>query len=304
MEDNEGSMTAILTAYARAYHATHDEPKIFDDFLANELFTEAERDFFGKGLASSLVFFDPDLAATCPDQATTLAWYMRIQGGPVTLSRSRYTEDCLVERVHAGVQQYVILGAGLETFAFRRPELMQKLDVYELDHSATQAEKRQRLERAGWQLPARLHFVPVDFATEGLTAALGRSTYDAGQEAFFSWLGVTYYLPRPTVLDTWHAVANLAPRGSRLVFDYLEAQAFVPGHAAHRVQKMQEIVRNVGEPMQAGFEPAGLAQDLAQCGLQLVENLNPVDIQARYFKDRSDGYRAFEQMHFAQASVM
>jgi methyltransferase (TIGR00027 family) len=303
MEENKASMTAVLTAYARAYHATHDHPKIFDDYLANELFTEAERAYFGKGLASSLAFFDPELAAASPDEATTLAWYMRLQGGPVTLSRSRYTEDCLAAAVRRGVRQYVILGAGLETFVFRQPELMKQLHVFEVDHPATQAYKQNRLAELGWSVPPNLHFVPVDFSSESLAAALHRSAYDPGKAAFCSWLGVTYYLTREAVLDTWRALASLAPAGSAIIFDYLEADAFVPGRAAHRVLKMQEIVRNVGEPMKAGFDPAALAADLAQAGLRLEENLSPADIQARYFSGRTDGYRAFEQMHFARAGV-
>jgi methyltransferase (TIGR00027 family) len=303
MQENKASMTALLTAYARAYHATHDNPKIFDDFLANDLFTEAEQAEFGKGLGSSLAFFAPELAAATPDEATALAWYMRLQGGPVTLSRSRYTEDCLAAAVRAGVSQYVILGAGFETFAFRQPELMQHLHVFEIDHPATQAFKQQRLAALGWEIPPHLHFVPVDFSTESLPAALRRSAYDPGKETFFSWLGVTYYLMREAVFDTWGALAALAPAGSAMVFDYLEAEAFVPGRAAPRVAKMQEIVRNVGEPMHAGFDPAALAADLAQAGWRIEENLSPADIQARYFSGRADGYRAFEQMHFARAGV-
>jgi methyltransferase (TIGR00027 family) len=303
MEESQVSFTALLTAYARAYHATHDDPKIFDDFLAHHLFTEEERTYFGKGLAESLKFLDPERAAACPDQATALAWYMRLQGGPVTLSRSRYTEDSLETAVRQGVRQYVILGAGLDTFAFRRPEMLKQLQVFEIDHPAMQAFKRQRLSKLGWEIPAQLHWVPVDFAKENLATALDRSAYDPQASSFFSWLGVTYYLTRDVVFATLQAIADSTPAGSTVMFDYFDTDAFVPEKAATRMQRMQAIVRGVGEPIQTGFDPSTLAADLASLGLRLHENLSPSDIEGRYFQGRMDGYHAFQHAHFARAGV-
>ena len=111
---------------------------------------------------------------------------MRIQGGPVTLSRSRYTEDCLLATISQGVQQYVILGAGMDTFAFRHPELMQKLHVFEVDQPATQAFKCARLEKLGWKLPPQLHFVEIDFSTEQIQTALqGQAVFEAAETILF-----------------------------------------------------------------------------------------------------------------------
>jgi methyltransferase (TIGR00027 family) len=228
---------------------------------------------------------------------------MQFQGGPVTLSRSRYTEDSLAAAFEQGVEQHVILGAGLETFAFRQPDMMRRLHVFEVDHPATQAFKQQRLAELGWELPAHLHFVPADFSQEGLATALHRSPYDRQKPTFFSWLGVTYYLTPAAVSDTWREIAGLAPAGSALIFDYLDADAFVPEKAARRVQKMQEIVRNIGEPMKAAYDPARLGAELEQAGLRLQEDLDPAQIQVRYFSGRTDGYRAFEHFHFARTAV-
>jgi methyltransferase (TIGR00027 family) len=303
MEDSRVSLTALLTAYARAYHATHAAPKLFNDYLADQLFTEEERTYFGDNLAEALKFLDPERAAACPDRAAALAWYMRLQGGPITLSRSRYTEDSLVGALSQGVRQYVILGAGMETFAFRQPELMRRLHVFEIDHPATQAFKLQRLAELGWDVPPELHFVPVDFTREHLAAALRRSPYDPQAASFFSWLGVTYYLTREVVFDTLRAIAGVAPAGSLIVFDYMDLDAFVPERAARRMQRMQAIVRQAGEPMKAGFDPSRLAADLEAMGLRLREDLSPADIEERYFRGRSDGYHAYEHVHFAQVAV-
>ena len=118
MEDNKVSSSALMTAYVRAYHSAHDAPKIFNDFLAHHFLLDEAVTYIEQFLANSLHSLDPTRAASCPDQATALAWAMRsITVTSHTLSRSRYTEDALEEAVRQGVRQYVILGAGMDTFA-------------------------------------------------------------------------------------------------------------------------------------------------------------------------------------------
>lgn len=303
MEENQVSITALVTAYARAYHAKNDSPKIFNDLLADHLFKEEERSYLGHNLAESLKFFDPERAMSCPDQATALAWVMQSYNGPTTLSRSRYVEDSLAELVNQGVEQYVILGAGLDTFAFRQPELIKQLRVFELDHPATQAFKRQRLTEIGWEFPEQLHLIPVDFTKEGLAEVLKHSPYDPQVLSFFSWLGVTYYLPRDVVFNKLRQIAGIAPSGSMIIFDYLDTNAFDPKKASKRVQLTQEIVRRAGEPMKTGFDPSTLAEDLEGIGFHLRENLSPSDIEERYFKGRTDDYHASEHTYFAWVEV-
>jgi methyltransferase (TIGR00027 family) len=293
--------TALLAAYVRAYHAMHDPPKIFDDLLGYSLIPEEWRALLEQGLVSSLHLYDPELAASCPDQATALAQVMRAMapGPPMTLGRSRYTEESLEKAVSQGVKQYVILGAGMDTFAFRRPDMLEQLQMFEVDHPATQTFKRRRLAELGWEQPAQLHFVPVDFTQESLAAALTRSSYDPQAPSFFSWLGVTYYLPRDAVFATLRAITNVAPAGSAVIFDYLDTDAFVPERAAKRVQVMLESFRQQGVPLITGFDPSTLTADLANLGLRLYEDLSPTDIQERYFQGRTDGYYACEHEHYA-----
>lgn len=303
MPENQISITALVTAFARAYHSEYDSPKIFDDFLAPKLFTPEEYVYFSHNLAKSVEFFDPKFAATGPDETAALAHVMQIQNGPVTLSRSHYTEDCLEASVKQGVEQYVILGAGLDTFAFRRPDLLKKLQVFEVDHPATQNGKRQRIARLGWETPRQLHFVPVDFASDNLATALQQSGYDPQKTSFFSWLGVTLYLTRQAVFDTLQSIATIASPGSIIVFDYLDTNAFIPERTEKRVQLMQEVVRRAGEPVKTGFDPETLGELLAESGLSLAENLGPSDIEALYFKGRTDNYHAKAHFHFARVVV-
>ncbi len=305
MKEKKASFTATLMAYYRAYHAMHETPKIFDDFLAHRLVKEEERASIENQIAESLKLFDSARAASCLDRATALRWMMReaLAAPSLILGRSRYSEDSLENSVLQGVQQYVILGAGMDTFAFRRPEMLEKLQVFEVDHPATQAVKFHRLAQAGWEQPEQLHFVPVDFEKESLAEALMRSPYDPKIPGFFSWLGVTYYLTRDAIFATLRAIAGISPPGGTVVFDYMDTDAFVPGRVARRVDMIQKSARQMGEPMITGFDPPSLTAELASIGLRLHEDLSPADIQERYFRGRTDGYRACEHAHFAWALV-
>jgi methyltransferase (TIGR00027 family) len=306
MDANQVSKTAMGTAFMRAYHAAHDNPRIFDDFLARQLITAEELLIIEERHLAAFLRFDPAGAASCPDRASALAGWMQGNGAPaIVFSRARYTEDILEAAVRKQeVEQYVILGAGMDTFALRRPDLLDRLQVFEVDHPGTQAHKRHRIREAGREHPAQLHFLPVDFSREDLAKALESSAYDPQAPSFFSWLGVTYYLTRDVAFATLRAIAQAAPPGSTVVFDYLDAEAFVPERAARRVQIMMKLVEWVGEPMLTGFDPASLAADLASLGFRLEENLSPSDIEARFFAGRPDGYHACEQAHLARATVV
>ncbi len=304
MEENEFSRTSLMTAYCRGYHALHDAPKIFDDFLAYSILTLEERAGFEQYFVTALQSAQPEFFATFPDRAAVVAWTIRnVLPSPLFLSRARYTEDSLEEDVRQGIKQYVILGAGMDTFAFRRKELMGQLQVFEVDHPATQAFKRNRLTELAWEPPVRLHFVPVDFTQENLAAVLARASYETQALSFFSWLGVTMYLTRDAVFATLRTIADSSPTGSTVIFDYFDTDAFIPGKAAPRVQGMMRSAEKLGEPMLTGFDPSTLATDLHRIGLHLQEQLSPSDIQERYFKGRIDGYRAYEHAHFACAVV-
>lgn len=304
MEANQVSKTAMGTAFMRAYHAAHDHPKIFDDFLAHQMITEEERQVIEARQLAAFQHYDSARAESFTNRAQALAYWMQSSAAPpITLGRARYAEGNLEEAVEQGVKQYAILGAGMDTFALRRPDLVERLQVFEIDHPATQALKRQRLLNVGQELPPQLHHIPVDFSRENLAAALGRSAYDPQALSFFSWLGVTYYLTREALFATFRAIAAVAPAGSSVVFDYLDTDALVPGRAARRVEHMTEMVRLVDEPMITGFDPATLARDLDCLGLRLCEDLSPTDIQGRFFAGRPDGYHACEHAHFAWAVV-
>lgn len=302
MEENNISKLAPGTAYLRGYHAVHHNPKIFDDVLAYQFFTEEERTSFNEQFLTWLQIVNPACAAIFPDPAVALAWVMKNSALSNIVSRARYTEEKLEEAVRQGIKQYVILGSGIDTFAFRRPELVNQLQVFEVDDPALQEFKRRRLTELGWELPAQLHFVPFDFTQDRLAEALSRSQYDPQALTFF-WLSVTYYLTRDDVFAILKAVADISPKGSIVIFDYLDTDAFVPVKAAPRVLGIIAGAQLVSEPMKAGFDLSTLAADLAALGLSLHENLGPPKIEERYFRGRTDDYHALEHVHYAYAVV-
>lgn len=283
MKENQVSFTAMMTAYMRSYHAMYITPKIFDDFLAYSLIPEEKRVLIEQNI--------PEASRINRLRNTNI------------ISRARYTEDILEKAVKQGIRQYVILGAGLDTFAFRRPEMMGQLEVFEVDHPATQEFKLLRIAELGWKYPAKLHFIPMDFTKESLGTVLTYSpSYDTKSKTFFSWLGVTMYLTRNEVFATLCSIINIAPAGSIIVFDYLDLDAFNPEKST-KIQRRLKFLRDISEPMITGFDPSTLADDLANLGLSLYENLDSTDIERLYFQGCKNEYHAAKHGHFAYAII-
>jgi len=315
MKENQASFTALSVAYMRAYHSMHDAPKIFDDFLAYDLIPKEKRELIEQYLIEQNLPLDQQLNyfkhTTLHSNDTPISASLRQvinnaineQGWIAQLfSRAWYAEDNLEIAIKQGVKQYVNLGAGMDTFAFRRPEMLEELEVFEIDHPATQEFKLHRLAELGWKHPAKLHFIPVDFTKESLVTALtSSSSYDSTAKNFFSWLGVTYFLTRDEVFKTLRYITEIAPADSTLVFDYFDTDAFIPEKSSPQMQKSLEYLRKIGEPMITGFNPSTLGEELASLGFRLHENLSPANIEERYFQGRTDGYHAYEYGHFACA---
>jgi methyltransferase (TIGR00027 family) len=299
MKKDKGSFSAIITAYMRAYHAKHDNPKIFDDFLAYSLIPDGIRAQIEDSLDKPLI--STFSKSSDSDQTITLASLIQTTN---PICRARYVEDTLEKAVRQGIRQYVILGAGMDTFAFRRPDLIEQLEVFEVDHPATQEFKLSRLACLGWKHPAKLHFIPIDFKQESLVTALTRSSsYDPKIKSLFSWLGVVIYLTRGEVFAALRSITDIAPAGSMVIFDYTNTDAFIPEKSSPQMQKFMELGQKIGEPMITGFKPSTLAEDLKSLGFRLYENLSPDDIERLYFQGRMDGYHAQEHGHIACAVI-
>jgi methyltransferase (TIGR00027 family) len=301
MEVERHSMTAVLVAAIRAYHFLGPGPHIFDDSLAYVLLSPAERVAFEQAAVRRLRYLNPTLATSGADTAQIASHSLRAGGGAGALVRARYIEESLLAALARGARQYVIIGAGLDTFAFRRPDLGDRLQVIEIDHPATQASKRDRLARAGLVSPANLFFAAADLEWESVADALSRTPYDRTLPTFFAWPGVMMYLTRKAMFETLQSVVGVADPASELVFDYIEPGSFAPDAPA-RVRFALHRVRRFGEPLRSGLDPTTLDSELARVGLRLVEDLGPPEVEAR-FLERAEGFHAVEFCHLVRAAV-
>jgi methyltransferase (TIGR00027 family) len=206
-------------------------------------------------------------------------------------ARSRFVEDRLAAAFGGGIGQYVILGAGLDTFAWRNP--FRDLQVFEVDFPATQEWKRGMIDEAGLGNPAGLTFVPLDFEDKTLAAGLKEAGCDLSAPAFFSWLGVVPYLTLEGFRATLGDIARMPP-GSGLALDYgLSAAALGPIHRL-ALQALAERVASAGEPFKLLFTPAELEAELRGAGFSRIEQWSYKDLNALYFQGREDGLKLSE----------
>jgi methyltransferase (TIGR00027 family) len=269
VQQEKPSRTGELTAIMRAIHQiVDDEPKIMVDLIAPRLVD----------------------TTSGPDD-----WLAPILNHPFVkrwragfLIRNRYAEDCLAGGVERGVQQYAILGAGLDTFAFRQPPWARSISVYEIDHPATQSLKRDRLAAAGIAMPPNLVFIPIDFERTSLADALRAADFDFSKQTFFSWLGVTQYLTLDAINETLELVLRL-PRSSEIVFSFILPFEMSPRLEAEALATAARKAAEVGEPWLSTFRAEDLKLRLRTMGFSEVIHLTPEDAHERYLKNRSDG---------------
>ncbi len=218
--------------------------------------------------------------------------------------RTRFAEDALASAIaRRGVRQLVVLGAGLDTLAYRAP-LGEGLRIFEVDHPATQAWKRQRLAEAGIPAPRTLIFAPIDFERETLADGLTAAGFDPAQETFFTWLGVVPYLTEQAVFSTLGFMAGL-PGGAHIVFDYGNpptASSDAEEYAAVR-ERLAGRVASLGEAFQSTFETDALHAKLRALGFREIEDLGPALIRERYFAKRG-GPPADKGGHIVRATTV
>jgi methyltransferase (TIGR00027 family) len=218
------------------------------------------------------------------------------------LVRQRYAEDELATAVNRGVGQYVMLGAGLDSFAYRRPDLATILRVFEVDHPATQQWKRARLRELDVHLPSNLTFIPLDFERHTLADGLRAGGHRPELPTFFSWLGVTHYLTAEAVFTTLRYVASLAP-GREIVFQYFLPEALFDDENRHLLVLWKARRASVGEPVLSQFEPTTLATRVQEFGFTQVWDVGPEALDARYFPVRTYGLRVSPYSHLMKARV-
>jgi methyltransferase (TIGR00027 family) len=265
MEVGRASKTALRVAIRRAAHQLMERPRVLDDPIAVRL--------IGSGYAR-------DLERASHKVARDFRAFMAV--------RSRYAEDQLAAGVAQGVAQYVILGAGLDTFAYRNP--FASLQVFEVDFPATQDWKREMLAEAQIDLPENLCFVPLDFEHKTLEGGLNDAGFDGAAPAFFSWLGVVPYLTLAAFRATLDTVAQ-QPAGTAISFDYAVSPETLSAVGRTAFDALVVRVRAAGEPLQLFFTPETVEEELRRAGFRRFEQRDSDQLNEIYFKDRVDGLK-------------
>lgn len=258
MDGREPSRTAQQVAGSRAAHQLIDNASVFKDPFARLL-------------------LDADALKAADERAREPA------SKPFRLflaARSRFADDCIAQEVDDGLRQVVVLGAGLDTFGLRNPYRDIGLHVFEVDHPATQAWKRERITASGIALPSELTFVPVDFERDDLTERLAKAGFNRSEPALYIWLGVVPYLERQTVFSLLRFVAG---SNAGIVFDYSEPlENYAPERRAH-AEAMAARVAAAGEPWITLLDPTELSDELIRMGFHDIEDLDPTRLAGRYF---------------------
>jgi methyltransferase (TIGR00027 family) len=251
VREGEPSRTAFGAAALRAAHQD-DEPRVFTDPLARRILGD-------------------------PDELPDLAWEQPRLRLFIAV-RHRFAEDSLAAAYDRGTRQVVVLGAGLDTFAYRNP--FPDTRVFEVDFPATGAWKRERLADAGIEVPGNVTYVGVDFERDDLAERLAAAGFDATAPAFFLWLGVVPYLTDAAVRATLAVVA--AVPGGEVVLDYMKAVDAAPALARSDRVTLEAHVADVGEPLQAGRDTAAVHAMLREAGFTELEDVGRKEIRARY----------------------
>jgi len=263
------SPSAVRVAIARAVHQLLDEPVVFNDPWALSI--------LGKPLEQAVR--DDPFQFNDPAARTMRA---------AVVARNRLAEDTLQSSVSRGIKQYVVLGAGLDTFSLRNPYQANGLLVFEVDQPTMQEQKLKTLQDTMIAVPAASRFVSVDFESDSLEDRLRQAGFSTDEPTCFSWLGVTAYLTNAAVLETLSFVARL-PKGSSITFDYR-----IPATLLGPVERMMEELGSamfaaMNEPWISSFDPAALRKQLIEMGFAHFEAYGPAELNARYFPKRKDG---------------
>jgi methyltransferase (TIGR00027 family) len=259
MEHGQPSRTVLAAATHRAAHQLLEGGRVFSDPLALRILGE-----------------DPESIRRKAAEDPFSRWVRLF-----IAVRTRFAEDALATAVERGVRQLVVLGAGLDTYAYRCP-FGERLRIFEVDHPATQAWKRHRLIKASIPIPGWQTFAPIDFERETLSEGLTAVGFDPAQQTFFTWLGVVPYLTKQAIWSTLGFIAAL-PKGAHVVFDYGDPPDSLPpgSRASHAIRAAR--VQELGEPWITHFDAEELRAELLAVGFVEIEDLGPPQIAARYF---------------------
>jgi methyltransferase (TIGR00027 family) len=276
MPSKRPSSTFNGAAVRRAVHSRYERPPVLDDTWAIKLIDRKSR-----WMVRVPPLYRKYLA---PQQLPSKALFAS------AIANFRLTEDLVVQGLTEGRTQYLVLGAGLDSFGVRRQDLRDRLRVFELDHPNPQAVKRQRIVRAMGSVPANLELVPIDFEATTIAEALARSRFDPATPATVSWLNTTAYLTEDAVISSLRGLGEITASGSALIFNY-PPTARLSAEASSSLAAVRASVERRGEPFRAVWEPDDMERHVNDAGFDIDRHLDEHDLEREFFRGRRDDLR-------------
>ena len=276
MKSKQRNSTAEATAAMRAMHLLYHQPVVFNDPYALQLTSHALR----------------RVCQNCFFRWLSRRKFISDSLRPITaqvVSRARYTEEKLEQAVSKGISQYVIISAGFDSFCLRRPDFSAGLQIYEIDHPATQQIKQKRLMKILATSPEGVEFLAVDLEKLAISDALSDSSFLKEKRAFFSWLGTVPYLSEDAIFNVLRDIASFAVQGSEIVFDYSIPPYMWAPEDRQALGRISRIIGRRGEPVKTYFEPDAFSNEISRLGYHIFENISPAELNKKYFLDRADG---------------
>lgn len=275
------SMTALVSAFSRAYHSLNNEVTIFNDSVARQLLTDKEYRQIAKNMSDGIGFFNP-LFVGEPEQS--LRWIVDNQLSPSPLGRAAFAEKSLERAVQVGAKQYLIFGAGYDTFAYRQPSWADTLEIFEIDQPATSSDKQERLKNANLVIPNNVHYIEADFTKEAWEEALlNHEAFDSNKISCSTILGVTYYLSKQTFETLISVISDLFPKGSSIIFDYPDEKNYTE-EAGERAKKQSMLAGAANEKMLASYSYCDMEFLLSAHDFLIYEQLTPEEMTEGYFE--------------------
>lgn len=291
MVDERESVTAKICAFVRAWHSNKSREKIYDDYLAYDLMGKEEYDLIYDMISHGFDGIDEKMSADETEQ------FINEYFASIPLSRIHFSESRLRDFAKEnGNIQYVICGAGSDTFTFRNTD--PNIKIFEIDHPDTQRYKLEKISSLEWNIPENVRFVPVDFEKDSMVEKLLEAGFDKNTKTFFSILGVTYYLTLDVFSDTLSQIADISALGSELFFDY----PMKSGNFPERVHQLEQITSSLGEVMRGGYDYSEVSRALYKLGFQIDTYMPPEKVQEHYFSGRNDNMKAFENVSLISAA--
>lgn len=291
MKYKQKNSTAEATAAMRAAHFLYHRPVVFNDPYALQLTSPALRRICQNRFYGWLL------------RRKFISESLRLITAQVVV-RARYAEEKLEQAVSKGISQYVIIGAGFDSFCLRRPDFSAGLQIYEIDHPATQQIKQKRIMEIVDTPPEGVEFLAVDLEKRTIADALSDSSFLRDERAFFSWLGTVPYLSEDAVFNVLRDLASFAARGSEIVFDYSLPTNMWALEERQALVRILRIIGRRGEAVKSFFEPGTFPDDVTGLGYHIFENISPAELNKKYFSDRSDGLVTHSAAYTIHAEII